>query len=119
MTRRQRLGLLLSAAVLLALVASAARADESPVEAGTVRTHSPATCRTDGGTDLRLPAGYFLPEPEFSRLDASLRTLQDDRTRLTAENASLRASASGRSLGWLYALGAGLAAGFVVGAYYF
>lgn len=105
----------LVAAVLLVLVATA-RADEPETEI--VRTHSPATCRTDGGSDLRLPAGYFLPEAKFSELDASLKTLQDAQTRLTAENTSLRASASERSWAWAWAGAAGLVAGVLVGALY-
>lgn len=109
--------LALVAGILLVLVAIA-RGDEPAEETGIVRTHSPATCRTDGGSDLRLPAGYFLPEAKFSELDASLKTLQDAQTRLTAENTSLRASAAEHSWGWVWAGVAGVAAGVLVGALY-
>lgn len=87
----------------------------APLEVLHLKTSS--TARTDGGTDLRLPPGYFLDEKKYEAVDDELRILQDERTRLKAENASLRASADdGISFGW-YALGTALVLGFAGGYY--
>jgi hypothetical protein len=55
---------------------------------------------TDGGTDLRLPPGYYLDDPTWIRLDGEFRRLQDQETRLTAQNEALRKSTSGWQPGW-------------------
>lgn len=65
-----------------------------------VHLQSSTTGRTDGGTDLRLPPGYFLDESTFKEKDGELRTLQEAKTRLTAENESLRKSQSSWQPGW-------------------
>lgn len=62
---------------------------------------TPSRIVTDGGTDLRLPPGYFLDEGRWDVLDIEMKRLQDQETRLRAENESLRNSADDFSLGWL------------------
>lgn len=54
---------------------------------------APTTCRT-------LPPGHFVNEPAWSALDTEIRRLQDQETRLDAENRSLRESAAGWQPGW-------------------
>lgn len=83
---------------------------------GTLHLQTPSTVVTDGGSNLRLPPGYFLPEPEYKRQDALLKSLGDDKTNLTAQNISLRASTSGWQPGWR-TLAAALVTGLVAGLY--
>ncbi len=54
---------------------------------------SPSTLTTEKGSNLKLPPGYFLDEKTWQDRDAALKKLQDQSTRLTAENQSLRDSA--------------------------
>lgn len=61
---------------------------------------SASTVRTDGGSDLRLPPGYFVDEPAWTVLDGEIRRLQEAEVRLGAENKSLRKSASATPAGW-------------------
>lgn len=87
----------------LALAASArtASGDPDPTPPPTnIHIHSASSLHTDGGSDLRLPPGYFLDEPAHDRLDTEMRRLQDAETRLGAENTSLRASTQGWQPGW-------------------
>ncbi len=107
-------------ALTVALVLAAARAlgDPTPAEAPPP-THlaSSSAVHTDGGSDLRLPPGYFLAEPTWMRLDTETRRLQDAETRLRAENASLRASAAtGWQPGW-YTVVLAVSGGIALGAY--
>lgn len=74
-------------AVVLTLATTRAAADPP------IHLQTSAEVKTDGGSQLRLPPGYFLDEPAWSALDTELRRLQDAETRLAAENTSLRASA--------------------------
>lgn len=98
------------AAVVAALVVLATRgAAANPVHNGTE-----ITCRNDEGRERRLPPGYHFSEAEREALDASLRSREDDVTRLEAENASLRKSA-GRT-GSTWAIVVALAVGFAGGA---
>lgn len=60
---------------------------------------------------VTLPAGFFLSEETYAKLDAKVRELQDAQTRLTAENTSLRTTASQWSPGWI-----SLVTALVVGA---
>jgi hypothetical protein len=64
----------------------------SSATAGPLHLKSGSSVKTDGGSDLRLPPGYFLTEPDWSKLDAELRRLQNAETRLDAENKSMRKS---------------------------
>lgn len=121
-TKRRKLQLAVAAGVIL--LARAATADPSPTPphgttgGGSTFDHieTPSTCRSDGGTDFRLPPGYFLDEPSWKRYDADVKQLQDDRTRLTAENASMKASLSSWQPGWWTLLG--VAASAAAGGWY-
>lgn len=74
---------------------------------------SPSTLTTDGGSKLKLPPGYFMDEDTWKLRDAKLKALEDQSTRLTAENTSLKNSAVDHP--WL-ALGVSAAA-VVLGTY--
>lgn len=95
---------------------------EAPAEptviggAGYLHLLSAAVVITDGGSELRLPPGYYLDEPNWQKLDLEVRRLQDQETRLTAENDFLRGSLSGWQPGWR-TLAVTLAVGLVTGAY--
>lgn len=123
------------AAALLALLLSAGGAAAQPVapspevpEAGPdvpeaidgpARLHGPSTATLDTGTRVRLPAGYFLPEPYWNALDVEMRRLQDAETRLAAENESLRSSGSTWGWGTVGIAAGALVAGIVGGVYAF
>ena len=51
---------------------------------------TPAEVHTQGGSDINLPPGYFLTEPDWNVLDSQVKDLQDDKTRLTAQNNAFR-----------------------------
>jgi hypothetical protein len=55
---------------------------------------SPSQLETEKGSKLKLPPGYFLDEVTWQERDAALKRLQEQETRLKAENVSLRKSAS-------------------------
>ena len=77
----------------------------------------PAKLTTESGSVFDLPPGYTIPEEKYNSLDAELKRLQDQETRLTAENTSLRKSARS-SVGWVgvvSAIGLGLTVGVLVG----
>lgn len=102
---------------LLVMAPSEARAEPYTPRPGEIlHLQTPTTGKTDGGTDLRLPPGYFFDEPTHTTLDAEMRRLQERETRLAAENKSLRSSAKGISFGW-YALAGALVTGFTVGVF--
>lgn len=123
---------LIIAAVFMAVAGRSAWGDDAPppAEAAPAPSAPPAplagsdylhlasgsSVTTDGGTNLRLPPGYFLDEPAHAKLDAELKRSADAETRLTAENASLRAATSGWSPGWRTILIA-TATGFAGGIY--
>jgi hypothetical protein len=107
----------IAAALAVFLPAPGAAADPYEPRPGEVlHLRTPTTARTDGGTDLRLPPGYFLDEPAHDTLDVEMKRLQEAETRLRAENDSLRRSAKGISFGW-YALGSAVAGGLALGYY--
>jgi hypothetical protein len=54
---------------------------------------SPSTLETEKGSRLSLPPGYFLDEETWREKDLEMRRLQEQETRLTAENESLRKAA--------------------------
>lgn len=74
----------------------------------------------DDGHQFRLPPGHFLDDPAYLVLDDTLHGLQDAKTRLTAENQSLRGAVAGWQPGWL-TFATALVGGFVGGfaTYYY
>jgi hypothetical protein len=103
------------ATLVLAFGAGHALGDDAvPALDAPKQTLTPMTCRTDGGSDLRLPPGYFYDVPAQTKLDDEMRRLQTAETRLTAENASFRKSAAAWSPAW-WALAAATATGIVLG----
>lgn len=54
---------------------------------------SPSTLKTEKGSELKLPPGYFLDEETWRERDEHMKKLEEDRTRFRAENESLRKSA--------------------------
>lgn len=54
---------------------------------------SASTLRTEKGSELQLPPGYFLDEETWQERDLEMRRLQEQEARLAAENKSLRESA--------------------------
>jgi len=106
-----------TAAALLAASAGVAYGDPSAPSTATEPLHlqSESHIVTKGGSELELPPGYFISEPDFDKLDTEFRRLQDQETRLEAENKSLKDSTSGWQPGWLTLAGAvvtGLALGW-------
>lgn len=71
-----------------------------PAPPGVLSMRHPTVLEVPSGKRLELPPGRFYPDPDFTKLDAEFRRLQDVETRLTAENGSLRSSASGWQPGW-------------------
>jgi len=79
------------------------------------------TLTKDNGDQFRLPPGHFLDDPTYLVLDDDVRALQESKTRLTAENQSLRGAVAGWQPGWM-TLAVTLVGGFVGGLatyYYF
>ncbi len=99
---------LLAAPLLLGGVAAAEPCVEAPCH-----FQSASTIKTDGGSEVRLPPGYFVSEANWAALDAETRRLQDAETRLATENTTLRAEAERLPFGWgtVVALGLAFAAG--------
>jgi hypothetical protein len=114
-TSGKRIAALAAALVTLSYDAAA---EPSPVTADpapeSLRLLSTARCTTEGGSEIELAPGRYLPEPVWLALDGEARRLQDAETRLGAENRSLRESARPRYGTAALVLGA-LAAGIAVG----
>lgn len=70
----------------------------------------PSVLTTHSGIGYALPPGYWYDEPTHDKRETELKTVQDERTQLKAENTSLRAATSGWQPGWRT-----LAAAIVVG----
>ncbi len=77
-------------AIALALTFATREAAGEPV---IYKLKSPSTLTTEKGSTLKLPPGYFLDEPTWLERDLEMRRLQEQETRLRAENRSLRKSA--------------------------
>lgn len=77
---------------------------------------TPSTVTTEGGTTLKLPPSYILSEPAWSSLDVEMKRLQDQETRLKAENGSLRAVVSGWQPGF-YTLALAVVSGAALAVY--
>lgn len=102
-----------AAAVAASLLSvAAAAADPAPP----VHLQSASTVKTDGGSELRLPPSYCLDEPAWDHLDLKVRGLQEEGTRLRAENASLKKDSGSSWFGWKSATAA-LALGIALGAW--
>lgn len=94
-------------ALLLTLLAARA-------ESETLRLTVPTTVSDGAGNSRGLPPGYFLPDESWNALDLELRRLQEAETRLSAENQSLRESATPPRWWWVaVGVAAGAAAGFL------
>lgn len=84
-----------------------------------LRMREETTVIKDDGTQYRFPPGHFYDDPTWQNLDAEVKRLQDQETRLKAENKSLRESFEGWSPGWFTVTIAILVgAGAGIGGYY-
>lgn len=83
----------MTAAIVTALCAREASGD-------TWHIKSPSSVVTEKGSTLKLPPGYFLDEESWRERDLELRRLQEQETRLKAENRSLRKSAEADAIPW-------------------
>lgn len=73
----------LAAALAVTLLANGAAAEP-------LRIKTPARIITEGGSDVSVPPGRYIPEPEWLQLDLKVKQIEDDRTRLQAENKVFR-----------------------------
>lgn len=71
-------------------------------------------CHLDKVTCTVLQPGHFLNEQTYTKLDIEMRRLQDQETRLKAQNDSLRSSAN--DVPWL-PIALSLGAGLILGTY--
>lgn len=78
-----RLSSALAAALAVSLLANSAAAEP-------LRIHTPAHIVTEGGANVPVPPGRYLPEPEWERLDLEVKGIQNENTRLKAENKVFR-----------------------------
>ena len=83
-------------AAALATVLFAREATGEPI----LHIKTPSTLKTEGGSELRLPPGYFLDEEAWRERDLELKRLQESDVRLRAENRSLRKSAEADAIPW-------------------
>lgn len=116
-----------AAIVLLLVLSGAARVAAEPLPACTasdpchLRMRDPSTLTTSDGNQYALPPGHFYDEGTNKALDDEMKRLQDQETRLTAENKSLTASMNTWTPGWFTVtlailVGVGAGAG---GLYYY
>lgn len=80
--------------------ASAPTAPPPPPAASRWHVPGPWQLTLPSGTAYTMPPAYILPENAWNDLDAEMKRLQDEDTRLTAENQSLTTSLSGWQPGW-------------------
>ena len=101
--------LFITAACVVSLLSRDAHADIFHIK-------SPSELKTEKGSELKLPPGYFLDEETWQERDLEMKHLQEQETRLVAENKSLRESASYPP--WMYvlvgAIGIGVGATIVI-----
>ncbi len=91
----------------------------TPSEPCHLRMREDTTLTKDNGQQYRLPPGRFFDEPTFQELDTELKRLQNQETRLSAENKSLMESLDTWRPGWLAITTAVLVGiGGGVGGYY-
>lgn len=115
--------IVIAIALMLASVRAAAEPDHPCTVGSPCHLHmrDETTLSKDDGHQFRLPPGHFLDDPAYLVLDDTLHGLQDSKTRLTAENQSLRGAVAGWQPGWL-TFATALVGGFVGGIatyYYF
>ncbi len=100
-------------AAVIAVLAVTLAARETAAEI--YRMKSPSTLKTEKGSELKLPPGYFLDEEAWRERDERMKKLEADRTRLGAENRSLRKSST--EYPWLATATVG-AFGIVLGVFF-
>ncbi len=107
-------------ALTLLLLAGVAAADTAvdTAQIATLHMRSPSHVVTSGGSQLDLPAGYFLPESTYDKLNTEVLRLQDVETRLTAENKTLRADVATWQPGF-YVLATTFVVGLATGVYFY
>lgn len=79
---------------LACVVAFAAALAARDASGDTYHIKSPSQIETEKGSKLSLPPGYFLDEKTWQERDLEMKRLQEQETRLKAENASLKKSAA-------------------------
>ncbi len=79
---------------LFLATACAAMLISREVNAEIYHIKSPSELKTEKGSELKLPPGYFLDEKTWAERDLEMKRLQEQETRLVAQNKSLRKSAS-------------------------
>lgn len=114
--RRAPFSLYEFAAIIAAILVIATVANADPAPPVNLHMRSPSRVVTDGGTELRLPAGYFVDEATHDKLDNELRRLQAAETKLNAENSTLRADMAGWQPG-PYTLAITFVVGLAAGMY--
>lgn len=118
--RRALVGASIALAILLTTTGAAADPDPIPAPAPPMylQIYGPAeVCLLPEKVRCRpLLPGRYLEESHWNELDAEFKRLQDQGTRLDAENKSLKDSLSGWSPGWK-TLSATLVIGIVAGVY--
>jgi hypothetical protein len=104
MLPRRRRAAAVAAVIALAVPARALAEGEQEVPPPW-RFSSAPTCTVIPGAStpdvtIALPPGYYLADSAWDKLDLELHRLQEQETRLTAENEVFRKHARAGSLGW-------------------
>lgn len=108
------IGIVLSLAIGVGTV----RAEPLPTPTTPTELATPSEVTTAGGSKLQLPAGFVIVPPDWwAETDREMRRLQEQETRLKAENDSMRKSLRETGLRW-YWIGGALATGFAAGLAY-
>lgn len=97
--RCKRVGKTITIALLLVATRVAAEPTDAPSPSH-LATPRVACREQDPGDCVRLRPGFWVDEAWWSAHDTEDKRLQDAETRLTVENTSLRAAASGWQPGW-------------------
>lgn len=72
----------------------------APPAASRWHVATPWTLTLSNGSAFTMPPAYILPDAVWNDLDAEMKRLQDEDTRLTSENQSLTTSLSSWQPGW-------------------
>lgn len=90
---KHRAGLVVAFMVLAASRVAAEPTNPcTPSEPCHLRMREDTTLTKDNGEQYRLPPGHYYDDPTWEMLDDELKRLQNQETRLTAENESLKKS---------------------------